>query len=121
MMMRFVGVTVGTNLFTTMARGAKGTNKRSLRATRADDDDDENDCAVSLARIQELSSDKKRFRTSKPEMCARLDVATGASSRIDWSTHFDPAVADTFTLARPVKTTRRHANSVRHFYLSVSC
>lgn len=95
-----------------MTGQGKGSKKRALRVNRADDDDDET--ALSLpARNLGFSKDRKRLRTSIPETCARVDIAAGASPRIDWTTHFDPMAADSVTLAYPVKP-RRHANSVRH-------
>lgn len=92
-----------------MAGQKKGSKKRSLKLTRADDDDI--DKSALFARSLGMSVDNKRLRTSNPEVCARVDVAEGGSQRIDWTTHFDPMVADTFTPALPVKP-RRYANSV---------
>lgn len=92
-----------------MAGQKKGAKKRTLKLTRADDDDDVDGTAL-FARSLAMSGDSKRLRTTNPEVCARVDVG-GGSARIDWTTHFDPMVADSFTPAHPVKP-RRYANSV---------
>lgn len=90
-------------------------SKRALRVARADDDEDQGTTSL-LARRQELTRDRKRLRTSIPEVCAQVDVVAGASQRVDWARHFDSAVADSFIPQAPtraVKTARRYANSVR--------